>query len=70
MYHIFVSAKTDSLDTTLVRPVDWNNNHVTPRTVTTSYTIPAGSSFIVAGPYILGTGVTITIPADAILHVM
>jgi hypothetical protein len=27
--HAFISAKTDGADDTIVRPVDWNNNHVT-----------------------------------------
>lgn len=68
MLHQFVDPKADGADATIVRPSDWNDEHVTPSTLTASVLLPAGSAAYIPGPYDLST-FTFEIGAGSVLEV-
>ena len=58
--HAFVSAKSDGGDATLVRPSDWNADHV-QKYAPGSFTVVTEQYAIFAGQVILGATDTATI---------
>ncbi len=63
MKHVFTSAIADSADTTLVRPVNWNDNHVMGVTVTAvDLTLAATNDFIKCTGGV--SGIMITLPSS------
>lgn len=69
MFHQFVSAVADGADATVVRPSNWNDEHYTPRTLTASAVIPAGSAAYMPGPLEVGSGFTLEVGSGGVLEV-
>jgi hypothetical protein len=70
--HAFSSAKSDGGDATLVKPSDWNADHVglvdTLSQPTVDTTVRAGYSAVLVGlPLIIDSGRLVTVAAGGVL---
>lgn len=55
MFHQFVSAVADGVDATVARPSNWNDEHITPNTLTADVAMPPASAGYIPGPFDLVT---------------
>jgi len=71
--HAFTDPKADGGDATVVRPSDWNADHVftgVPRLVAADLLVAAGASLVVSYDYEVAAGFVLEIAAAATLEVL
>jgi hypothetical protein len=67
--HAFASAKSDGADPTLVRPSDWNAEHVSAYAIGT-LTIATGNYLVMAGCIKLTTTQVLTVAGTGQLRIV